>query len=156
MKKDFSQDFDHGTGSVSLIVRDANTKRYHLFISTIENQDDFISSMTLELEPNRQTSAQLAKYLYENGLVLANYRELTRQNRVSFSFIDDEPGVEAESICMLVEVDVVDGTKLERPDTKSIFVTHDKLQSNLSKSPYFSATLQLGLTQLAAEEKVTS
>lgn len=153
MKKDFSQNFQVEKLHSELIIRDSVSKKYLLFTSTYEHEEDFCNTLTLDLETSSPISNQLAKYLYENNLILNSFRELARENNVSFSFIDETPGTESSTICLLVEVDVIDLAKLDDEDSTASFVNIYDFLAKLSAGPYFGITTDLGIAQLISEDK---
>ncbi len=154
MKKDFSQNFETSKFHAELIVRDSVSKMYLLYASTKEHEEDFYSTLALDLDTNSTVSIQLAKYLYDNNLILNSFRELARVNSVSFSLSDDTPGTETSNVCFLVEVDVIDNYKLDNKDAKASFVDIHDFLSKLLASPYFGLTTNLGIAQLISEDKI--
>lgn len=153
MKKDFSQDFEKEPIFAHLIVQDSVSKKYLVYASTEEHEEDFSHILTTNLEWDGPLSVQLAKFLYQNHLVLTYYRELARVGSVAFSFADDTPGVESVGVCFLVVVDVVTDSKLDQEHAKASFVDIYELLQKLSTSPYYGDVTLQGIAQLILEDK---
>lgn len=150
MKKDFSQEFERRKLHVEIIVKDVLSKKYALFCSSAEYEDDFYRVLGVKFDSPAIQTLQLAKYLYENNFVLNSYRELVRQVDVSFSFTSEMPGTESVSVCILAEVDIIQGAAANTQVNMSLVDVHE-LSHKLSLSPVSSAEAALGVAKLLCE-----
>ncbi len=154
MKKDFIHDFDTDSVHAELIVRDSVSKKYLIYTSTEKHEEDFCRILRFDFDTGKQLSIQLAKFLYENNLVLNSFRKLAEETRVVFSFADDTPGVESTSLCFIAEVDVIEYGKLDQDHAKASFVSLRELLAKLEASPYFGIATDLGIALLISEDEI--
>lgn len=152
MKRDFSQEFENGSVHYELLIQHAVTKKFLLFKSTEYFEEDWYRTLTFKAYDQEFTQA-LAKYLYDNQLLLNGYRELARQTDVSFSFVDKTPGSKTTSVCLLVVVDVPEGAELGRENEQAVFVDLGELLPRFSTSPGIGSLSYLGVAHLRAEAK---
>lgn len=155
MKKDFSQPFEADPIiHYQLLVQHSVTKKFLLLESTNPVEEGWHRNFSVDIKRDQHLSLELAKFLYNKGLVLDSYRELARHTTVGFSFVNNEPGEEHGSVCLLVVVDVVADAKLAGEDEKPVFVSLNELLPKLAEGPFIPPILALGIAQLAVESRV--
>ncbi|HEX8762751.1 MAG TPA: hypothetical protein VF733_03235 [Candidatus Saccharimonadales bacterium] len=154
MKKNFSQPFEKGVTTYELILQHAVTNKFLLFESTIPYYEEgWHRSFRVEVAKDEQVAQSVGRYLYQKGLILNSYRELTRYYEVEFSFADNSPGSQKTRACLLVVIDMPDTTKLDTSDEKAVFVDVDELRERFLTSPEVGQAAWLGLVQLLVEAK---
>ena len=134
MKKDFSQNFvESEKTKLYLIVRSSN--KYMLLHSTREHEEDFFSTLSLEIEATNQESLQIAKFLHDRDLAIESVRTLLEEKSFEYSFSDDVPGV--TSIVKVVPVNVAPAdAMLIRDEEERLFLDKEDFCQKLTESPY--------------------
>ncbi|SRR6266540_1327630 len=153
MKRDFSQKFNTSNVRYELIIQHAITKKFLLFKSTEEYEEDWYRTRTFEAPDTQELTQVLAKYLYDNQLLLVSHRELARQTNVAFSFIDKAPGSETTGVCLLVVVDIPAEAKLGTENEQTVYANLDDLLSRFPSSPEIDSLSYLGVAHLKAEAR---
>lgn len=153
MKRDFSQKFDNEGVIYELLIQHSITKKFLLFQSTEEYEEDWHRTLTFETHDTQKLTQILAKYLYDNQLLLNSYRELARQTDVAFSFVDKTPGSEVTNVCLLVVVDIPENAKLGGDNERAVSVNLDELTAKFSTSPEISPLSYLGVAHMKAEAR---
>lgn len=125
------------------------TGKFICFISKDDveefGEDQAARTLRMTFEGKSPTN-QLAKFLYDNGFVVNKLRELIRQKNVSFSFADETPGTETDTVCYHVIVDVVGDLTSE-----AALVPFAKFSRMLEHSYLIDPVVKTGLTQLRLE-----
>ena len=154
MNKNFSQGFIKETvpSFASLIIRDLITRKFLILTSNEQavDESDFTTTLNSSVDLEGDIALQLAKSLYESKIMLNTYRELSRNNTVEFSLIDNTPGYVSSDVCYYVEADIpnVDGTVSPDSGYDASLVTFDELVNMLRVSPVSSYISIVGLSQL--------
>lgn len=149
MKKDFSQEFDREATLAFLVIEIGDSGRFLLFATPEALEEygeaDAVTTLSLDLKGGRSPARQIALCLASNGLMLNCFREIARETRLSFSFIDDTPGVESDAIVLHVQVDVTDDLQNSRK------VSLSEYAKNLDGLGLGSAILGVGIARLLSE-----
>lgn len=162
MNKNFLQGFvkEIEPTFAALIIRDLITSRFLVLTSNEQGVDesDFNTTLNSEVNLDGDVTLQLAKSLYESKIILSTYRELSRNNRVEFSFLDDTPGHVASDVCYYVDADIphLEGVAHQDSGYNAALVTFDELVNKLTASPVSSYVSIVGLSQLKNEFELLS
>lgn len=102
MKKDFTTPFEPSDHiKVSLLIESAD-KAESIFVLA-GDPDEYgeyeLYPPYVEVVTNNDPTLQIAKFLYENGLILNNLRLLLSDTEVQFSLVDETPGTTRQAIC---------------------------------------------------------
>jgi len=162
MHKNFSQGFEKESklSFATLIIRDLITRKLLVLTSNEQaiDESDFSATLNSEIDLDGDITLQLAKSLYESEITLSTYRELSRNNRVEFSFIDDTPGYVTSEVCYYIEADLPNLDKVTSSESgyDATLVTFDELVDKLTASPVSSYISIVGLSQLKNEFELLS
>jgi hypothetical protein len=148
MKKDFSQPIDHTRLTVICFLIEVGRDMFVHFDHPDEALLDYYNGLHLEVDESIDYTSQLAKYLYENGFALNHYRELARETKVAFAFIDDTLGYSSDNVCFHIYADRIDEPQGKREVTiLTLLETLDRFEG----SPDLPRVAALGLAQLFNE-----
>lgn len=150
MNKSFNPPFNHSRFITTYLLIEVGRATFLQFADYEDANLTEYRVPSLELDSSNDWTTQLAKYLYDKGLLLNSYRELTEETNVSFSFIDDTPGTAHNEICLHVRADRhVDG--IHSQEGEAVLVSLDKMRENFQDTPLFPRTVELGIRRLQVE-----
>ena len=111
MKKDFSQPFEVSDlihVSLFVEVNDKSDSRFILIKSDDKLPVTEFLPLTTTIKINEEPVMQITRFLYENGLLLNNLRELVKDTSVEFTFVDDTPGRAETMVCYHARVEIAE------------------------------------------------
>lgn len=151
MKKDFSQEFDRKATLAFLVIEIGDSGRFLLFATPEALEEygeaDAVTTLSLDLKGGGSLARQIALCLASNGLMLNRFREITRETRLSFSFMDDTPGVESDAIVLHAQVDVTDDLQNSRT------VSLSEYARNLEGIGLGSSVVSVAVARLLSERQ---
>lgn len=146
MKKNFSQPFARKPAIIHLLV-EVSKNTFINFNHTDELGLEYYNSLSFQADESQDFVNQLAKFLFEQGLSINSYRELTREVSVGFSFIDESPGYVFDSICLYVQADRTVKFNNDKITSLTLSDTIDRFEN----APDIPSVVKLGLAQLYNE-----
>lgn len=154
MNKDFSQKFIRNETVASLIIEDAPSGRFILFMWPDEVQEygeaDAARTLDLKLTNTGSIAWQVAKYLMTEGMALNSIREVASETEVSFSLAGDVAGSETEMSTLHVRVDLTD-RQVPNRNALQLFSLNE-YASRLQGALFSNRVLDLGITRLQLEQ----
>ena len=159
MNKKFSQGFikDPSSTFAAVIVKDSITQKFLILTSNEEaiDESDFKRTINCKVDLNKDITQQLVKELYGLGVLTNSYREVSRNNRVSFSFADDTPGYVVTDVCFYVEADIPNLNAITQvyEGYDAALVSFNDFASGIIESPISGYETLVAVSHLTAEYK---
>ncbi|WP_405861040.1 hypothetical protein OG407_24000 [Streptomyces sp. NBC_01515] len=154
MKKNFTQPFNRSTYFTARLLVETEPDKFIQFLDQDELGTMYASTLSLKIDETGDIAIQLAKFLYENSLVLNGFRQIACETSVSFSFADDTPGVEADEVCFHVRADQTGEPLNEEEYGEAVYVSLDQMLTNFRESPSgISSVGKIGIIQLMNERR---
>lgn len=149
MRVDFTQSFTSKASSIYLIIEDVQTEQI-LYFSSPEDTNEYgqgeaAQTISIDLTHGESIAELLSKELYHRGLILNSFREICRETKVFFSFVDNTPGTKQDLICLHVKVDIT--KKADDYELAPLEELLEVFQNSLFVHPIFI----LGVKKLQAE-----
>jgi hypothetical protein len=149
MKRDFSQPFRTRPAYAYLLVETAPG----MFLQFANSEDPTLTYYTVlltEVDDAINPSLHLVRFLHENGLALEEFREVARENRVTYSFIDDTPGTVETDICLYIRATRT-AQWVDKDNEEALFVPLETLLENFFASPAVIPVVSRGAAHLIVE-----
>jgi hypothetical protein len=152
MKKDFTQPFEYKGTHAFLLLQDTASGLFIIFADPedVEEYGEESAYHTFSINIASKTqgaiSLQLARFLTDKGYVLNSFQELARKTSVSYSFVDDTPGSEQDTIAIHAQVDIVDKEKFK--EQFGVLVSLEEFAEHMASAMIRSTTVDLATTQL--------
>lgn len=166
MKRDFSQPFTENTAVYCII----HTPKGYLIQYPLDDPhgSDFYSLVQFEYDRLEQLSQAVCRSLYRLGIVVNSFRELARKHALTYSFIDETPGLDTAQLCLFIDADLADNFVMDdaydstQPSVCSAcepgaiphgreFALFVDMCQKLTESPYSPEIVKAGLSLLAQE-----
>ena len=108
MKRNFTQPFLRGKiVQVFILAEDVETGNFLICRSFDEDEEndgyyseEYTYIPKIGFGRNDDLAQLIAKSLFSYGFVLQSFREIARVTDVNFSFVDDTPGEQTDSVCI--------------------------------------------------------
>lgn len=154
MNTSFTQPFDTLKTTTAPLLIEVDADSFIQITSSDQLGAFYATSLSLELDVTKDTSLQLAQFLHAHSLELKSYRQLLKETAVEFSYIDDTPGINKQTICFHVVAEATSQPVVVPAEAAVEFVTLEGFLSNLRRTGIPVGLLETASAQLLAERQI--
>lgn len=160
MKKNFTQPFTSEPTTAFIFMQD-NVSGNVLLLYTYDNdeenggyyEEEACSLPYLDLDERSNVAQQLVKFVHSYGCSLSSFRELIRETDLAYSYVDDTPGTQRDTVCILARVDIGENSF---SNFAIAFLPLRKFADCLRESTMEDTVIDVALTRLLMENESVS
>jgi len=154
MKKDFSQPFKKLEYATFYFLVETDRNVFLQYTYTDELDAFYATTLGAKFIEAEDFALQLTEVLYENGLALLSYRELLRETRVNFSYLDSTPGTTEDVVVLHVTVERTDQPIPSPTETAVNLISLEEFVANLIATGMPTGILEAGVGYLLVEREL--